>query len=594
MAYTESEDKTKTIADAKKRKEALDLVVKRFNASETFVRPYFEMFQEFYKLYRSYIEEGRLPWRSNLFIPKTFEIVETIAPRVAMSQRTFKALPVEGMDVQNAEAYTDLLKLQFEKTDMEDIVEQLVKESLIYGTSVCKVSWMDNLPNPEVVDIFDFFFDPKARNDQEMKYAIHRCERDIEDLEENPNYDKAAINRLKEGSSTPDNTERQERQAIVGASEPKDDSRKRFELLEYWGTFKGENYIIVVANREEVLRCDTNPYEKWNPFVVVRDTIVPHEFYGIGEIEPNVSLQNELNDIRNQRLDNIKLNINSMWKVLAGGAQYEEELISRPGGIVHMTRQDGVLPMDRQVVPAEAFTEESIIKSDMERSTGSNSPLSGALVSPMGGSQGGVINRTATAWQGAINQADKRFSAKVNQLKRGLIKIGRKFIELSQQFVTEPQAIRIFNQDGQLLFDKNGRLPYVMPEDIKENFDLTVDIEYLDEFQRFQQNSAIAQAMANVPTFDVAKFMVDALSDSGRKDVEKYILKPQPPAPEQPKIAYQLRGDIMPDAVAQILDKHDNIKTHPQEVGAQMRAESAADTQKAAEIQQLNTNQNGI
>jgi len=589
MVYGEKGD---ILTEKQKRTEALELVLQRLGVSETFNRPYFNMFQEFYKLYRSYLEAGSLPWRSNLFIPKTFEIVETVAPRVAMAQRTFKALPVEGMDVNNARAYTDLLKLQFERTDMEDIIEELVKESLIYGTAVCKVSWLDKLPNPEVVDIFDFFPDPKARTDKEMKYAIHRLERDIEDLESNQNYNKEAIKRLKESGGAKNNQERQQREAILGVtSNSVDSTRKRYEILEYWGNFNGENYIIVVAGRQEVLRCDKNPYENWNPFVVVRDTIVPHEFYGIGEIEPIQSLQNELNDIRNQRLDNVKLNVNSMWKIVAGGVQFEDELVSRPGGTIHLTRPDGLLANDRQVVPSEAFTEESIIKSDMERADGANSPLSGALVSPMGGNTGGAINRTATAWQGAINQADKRFSAKVNQLKRGLIKIGRKFLELSQQFMTQPMAVRILGKDGEFLFDSQGNLPYVEPEDIKNEFDLTVDIEYLDEFQQMQQDISLLQTMVNVPGFNTAKLAADIIEKSGKKNVEDYLLPPTPPQPEQPNVNYQLKGELMPDAVAQILDKKENIKTHPKEVASQMRAMSAADAQKAAEIQESLTTQ---
>jgi len=570
MAKNKLEEKVKL-------NKARDLVQKRFRTSQKYVQNYFVNFQEYYRLYRSVLESGRFPWRSNLFIPKTFEIVETVAPRVAQAQRTFKTLPVEGMDVENAEAFTDLLKFQFSKTNMEDVIEELVKESLIYGTAVAKITWRDGLPNPEAVDIYDFFPDPKARNVGEMKYAIHRVERDIEDLEQNPNYDKGVIKKLKgNDGSVKSNEDRMEREALIGVSS-EDRTRKRFEVLEYWGEFDGEQYIIVVVG-DEVLRCDKNPYANWNPFVVVRDTIVPHEFYGIGEVEPIISLQNELNDTRNQRLDNVKLNSNVQWVVTAGGVVFEDELVSQPGGVIHTTRPDGVKPLERRPVPSEAFTEESIIKSDMERTTGANSSMSGALVSPMGGTQGGVLNRTATAYQGAINQGDKRFSAKINHMKRALISMGRKFLELSQQFMTQPQMIRIIGQGGE------AALVPLMPEDIKSNFDLDVDIEYLDDFQRFQQDIGVVQAMANVPTFDVASYMVDSLERNGHKDIKKYLLKPQPPAPEQPNMNYQLKGELMPDAVAQLLDKRENIKTHPEEVAAKMRENVGAEKQQQADI----------
>ena len=47
-----------------------------------------------------------------------------------------------------------------------------------------------------MVDIFDFYPDPKARRDTEMKYAVHRVQRDLADLEKNPNYDRDALKKL--------------------------------------------------------------------------------------------------------------------------------------------------------------------------------------------------------------------------------------------------------------------------------------------------------------------------------------------------------------------------------------------------------------
>lgn len=571
---------------------ALQLVKERFNNSKNFTKGYFANFQEYYKLYRSYLDEGRLPWRSNLFIPKTFEIVETVAPRIAQAQRTFRAYPVEGTDTNAAEAFTDLLKFQFSKTKMEGIIEELVKETLIYGTGVVKVTWgADDFPNPEVVDIFDFFPDPKARNLSEAKYCIHRVERDIEDLEENPNYSKDAIEKLKQAKGNSEaNEERKFREAITGSSSS-DGSRKRCEVLEYWGNFNGKEYLIVVAG-DEILRMDENPYACGNPFVVVYDHKVPHEFYGIGEVEPIESLQNELNDVRNQRMDNVKLNLNNMWKVLPGGVQSEHDLISRPGGVIHMTRPDGVLPLEKNPIDPSAFTEEAIIKSDAERATGANSPISGALVSPMGGTQGGAINRTATGFQGAINQADKRFFSKINQIKMGIVAIGEKFLKLDQQFMDKEQVVRIVGEDGMAI-----NVP-VYPDDIKGGFDLEIDVEYMDDFQKAQQNIGLLQFATQVPGFDVPRFISEQiLAKTGVKNWKEYILPPQPEKPEESKINMSLSGEIMPDAVAQILDKRENIKSHPDVVAAKMREAKAGEMEKQAqianELSQQNATQEG-
>lgn len=567
--------KIKELADKNKNDAALQFVKERFSASEQYTQGYFSRFQRYYELYRSYLQKGKLPWRTNLFIPKTFEIIETIAPRIAQAQRTFKTLPVEGGDVDNAEAYTDLLKFQFYKTDMEDVIEEMTKEALIYGTAVVKVSWGRNgMPLPEVIDIFDFFPDPKARNDKEMKFGIHRVNRDIEDLENNVNYNQDVVKRLKnKKESTSDSQQRTQRLGVIGVT-AEDKGRTRFEVLEFHGIFQGKPHIIAIADNE-LLRNDVSTYgDEWNPFVIIRDQIVPHELYGIGEIEPIESLQNELNDTRNQRMDNVKLVLNRMWRVVSGGVQFEDEIVSRPGGIIHVNRPDGLEPLETADVTQSSFTEEPIIKSDMERTTGANSPLSGALVSPMGGTQGGVMNRTATAYQGAINQADKRFTSKINQIKRGIIKIGRRFLILDQTFMTKPQMVRIVGDEI------GAAIVPVYPEDIKNDFDLEVEIEYLDEFQQMQQNLTILQSAREIPGFDVAKFLVDTLERSGKKDVRRYLLQPQPPPPEEPKVNIQLKGDISPDAAAQILDRREGIKSNPDVVAAQMRALQAKEQEQ--------------
>lgn len=564
-------------------KEALELVQSRFNVSKAYTQGYFSRFQRYYELYRSYLQKGSLPWRSNLFIPKSFEIVETVAPRIAQAQRTFKVYPVAADDVETAEAYSSLLKWQFYKSHMEETIEELTKETLIYGTGVLKVTWNPeyNCPWSEVVDIYDFFPDPKARCDYEMKYVIHRVYRDLDDLKKNPNYNKAAIKKLEAiKSSEQDNSERKARLGVIGVNGD-DSTRNRFEVLEYWGNFgnDGKQYIIVIANGQ-LLRFEENPYQDGIPFIVVNDTKVPHELYGIGEIEPIEALQNEINDVRNQRMDNTKLGINKMFKVVAGGVQFEDELVSRPGGIIHVTRPDGLLPNDTQPIPAEAFTEESIIKSDMERTTGANTAMSGALVSPMGGTQGGAINRTATAYQGSINQGDKRFSAKVNQIKIGIVKAGKKYLKYDQQFMTAPQVIRVVGKEG------NEEFPMtIYPQDIKNDFDLEIDVEYIDEFQQAQQDAELLQIMSGVAEFNTVKLAQDILEKRGKKDVSKYLLPPTPPPKEQTKVSVILKGDIAPDASALILEQRDGIKSNPDVVASQMRQMQAQENAQQVEME---------
>ena len=145
--------------------------------------------------------------------------------------------------------------------------------------------------------------------------------------------------------------------------------------------------------------------------------------------------------------------------------------------------------------------------------------------------------------------------------------------------------IRILGKDGEPM------MVNLLPEDIKNSFDLTVEIEYLDEFQRMTQDVQLLQTMANVPGFNVAQLAIDIIEKSGKKNVEKCLLPPEPPKPEQPKVNYQLKGDMAPDAVAQLIDKKDNIKTNPKVVATDMRAGRLSNAEKAAKIEESLTTQ---
>lgn len=563
-----------------KMKDALRLVNERYSVTKKYTQSYFQRFQRFYKLYRSYLDRSRLPWRSNLFIPRVYEIVEVIAPRIVMAQRTYTVNPVEGNDVENARAYADLLKFQFYQDRNEEMLEELVKETLIYGTGVVKTCWDQeaNMPHAEVVDIFDFYPDPKARTIEEAKYVIHRVDRDLDELKKNPNYSKEALARLEKATGQQeDNRWRKLRLGVEGIV-TSDSSRRRFEVLEYHGDWNGEFSIIVVAGGE-VLRAEKNPYP-WIPFTIAIDNKVPHELYGIGEIEPIESLQNELNDIRNQRMDNIKLNLNTMWKVVAGGVQFEDELVSRPGGIIHLTRPDGLQENVHRPIDGSVFTEESTIKADMEQTSGAGSFLSGLMVSPMGGTGTGVVgSKSAGALNAMIAQADKRFSSKVNHFKFALQNIGRQFLELDQKYMTKEQMIRVVGPEGTSLV-----VP-ILPEDIKHDFDLEIDIDYTDDHEKASQDISLLEALKGVPGFNASMLAADILERVGKKNVQKYLSAP-PPAPEPPKIAYQFKGDVMPDAVAQIVNKTEGVQTHPEVVAAAMHGVIAGSNKEIAGAKQ--------
>ena len=77
---------------------------------------------------------------------------------------------------------------------------------------------------------------------------------------------------------------------------------------------KFEEYLIVIANGDVVVRMEPNFYDyKFKPFVACPNYSRETEFYGIPELLAVRSLIKEANTLRNARLDNINLSVNPMW-----------------------------------------------------------------------------------------------------------------------------------------------------------------------------------------------------------------------------------------------------------------------------------------
>jgi len=60
-------------------------------------------------------------------------------------------------------------------------------------------------------------------------------------------------------------------------------------------------------------------------------------------------------------------------------------------------------------------------------------------------------------------------------------------------------------------------------------------------------------------------------------------MPPEPEKREEPKMNLQLRGDMTPAAVAQLIDKKEGIKSHPDLVASKMRRQQKEENQPTIE-----------
>lgn len=412
---------------------------------------------------------------SQIHNPYSWSNVETIVPRMVAKSPTIVYRPREESDEETSETHTALFDYWWDIDGAFRKIVALIKDGLIYGTGVAKVYWKtvekeittyiydqtgrpvldengDYLvetrkvkahddPTLENVNIYDFFIDPEASELQDANWVIHRYWKTLDALEQAPAGIYKNIRTLKrylsnntaEERSTEEKTRRE---YAYGQQVENDSTVDKVEIWEMWD----KDGLTVVAAGNVVIREQANPF--WHgkkPFIVFRDSVVPNEFYGKGEIEPVKKLQYTLDTIQNQIIDNRTQILMNMWKVKGENVD-ESELVYRPNGIIHVSSEfEDVLPITPVDVTRNASQDLALVKSDIQQALGIYDYSKG------GESQ---TNKTATGISLVQEAANARFAHKIQLFEEALKELGNFILSLYQQFVTDEKVIRVVGEKG--------------------------------------------------------------------------------------------------------------------------------------------------
>lgn len=502
---------------------ATDIVTKYLH-SRTWRNPMKQRWDRLYAIYRTSLEETAYPWQSNIFVPYSFSTIETVAPRMLNAKPQIDTMPRQPDDVPYAKTMNNLLDFEWEMMGMDEVLADAVKEMLIYGTTIFKVFWLNedttktkrvnvddafpdlglvedevtenvyDAPVVENIDLYDFFWDTRAIDIEDARWCVHRMYRTYEHLEEQQKQGIYKNVKLLEDMKTElIDDEKANRRRTMGLSMPVDieesEGKQMVELLEYWE----DDRVVTVANREIVIRDEKNPYRHGRkPFVKMVDQNVPHEFAGIGELEPIETLQYELNSRRNQRLDNVTLALNRMWIISTSAGVDEDELVSDAGGVIHTTDINGIKEIHMPDVTASSYKEEVEVKADIQQATGVSDFTRGVGSESLG-------NDTATGISLIQEAGNSRFKLKIRNMEQALKKIGRFMVDLNEQFMSEEKIIRVMGDEG-------AEFLTIRPEDMQGNLDVRVEAgssmpsneavrrkQVMDSYQLFAQDPEINQ-----------------------------------------------------------------------------------------------------
>ena len=595
------ENKIRQIIDKGKRKrpqdEVHDAIFQRIRDAETHRDGNYQTkWEDYYRRYRSMPASQREG--SNIFVPETFMIVDVITNRTAESlfntRPYVSVLPRDEMNSENARKVQELLDWQLADVINADRIfsEEIIPSWAIYGTVIVYDAWKtvkrkvkrpytENVPitdadgNPvydvgtnaqlteprytdaegkrlvreqeetvyddpvlQNIDLMDFFVDPQATSLEDARYCGHReyrTKQDIAHLEKTAgwkvDWEKVQPVQTKETSN--------DRRAQAGYGTGQDDAailrskKGLYEVRHYWEL---ERHVVFVD--EQCVLDEGNPYWHGNmPYKRACYISLPGEFYGMGLPEMLAALQDELNTVRNQRVDYNSLTLRRMWKMRKGCGLTANDLVWRQNGVLQVENMDDLEEIKVQQLPASAFSTEEGIKQDMKDVSGCHDILMGLAPS----------DETATTTMTKDNNASIRF-------KMGediLVPISKEIISMDQQFMTEDKRV-VLNPEAPL---DDGGSDMISPLDVEGEFDLiyvgsSIDPLANKELTKEKLIQAIQLAL-QIPAYQnapdkVVNMMLRLLQSMDIKAPDELIPEPMPPQPQLPQGGPEMAG-MMPE-----------------------------------------------
>ena len=459
------------IKDIKK----IDKVIEAYDSSKINQATSFDLFKKLYQLWRFYksassnvkivnpigfaITAGLL---SKMFLKTPSVMVNAKIslpeddPNNPMLQQQTRILKKEAEKAQKkVEA---LLEYQFDNPQAEEPTEEeyisFITEMFVLGTAFAKVEWSRETRkiDGEVETTFDdpvfihiptqnIFFQPGAKNIHDSEYIIYKknvTKAHLRKMAEDGIYEN--VEECIASNQAKDQTGIEQARGVGGKGNTSEADKNKIEILEYWEN----DELIVVGNRKHLLRSTSNPNNHGRkPFVAMSYTNVPHEFYGIGVLEPISDMQKITNVTLTQRVEYVSNILNQQYAVVNNGGA-DEDAIIEGYPIVHVTSVQDVAPLNKGMVQSAAFVQADELIREIERVTGFSGYSSGTPQSSQDktrGTKGGI--------EAIIQEAQSRFNLTLKRFEKGVLKkTAQMFIDLNKQHMSETEDKLVMVDSG--------------------------------------------------------------------------------------------------------------------------------------------------
>ena len=306
----------------------------------------------------------------------------------------------------------------------------------------------------------------------------------------------------------------------------KDTLRKRVVAYEYWGYYdiEGNDELVPIVATwvgDTMVRMERNPFpDERPPFVVTNYMPVKRELMGEPDAELLEDNQNILGALTRGMIDLMGRSANSQQGIAKGmldalnrrryeaGSDYEFN--------PNMTPAQGIIEHKYPEIPTSAYNMLQLQNQEAEALTG--------VKSFSGGMSGEAYGDVATGIRGVLDASSKREMAILRRLAKGMTDIAVKIMEMNGEFMSEEEVIRVTNKE----FVKVKR------EDLKGNFDLSVDISTAEiDNGKAQDLGFMLQTMGPNMGLEMVQLILAEIADLKRmpalaERIRNYAPKPDP------------------------------------------------------------------
>ncbi len=443
---------------------------KRFDRAEAYLRPYRAKWLRMYKLYRAYQEKTNYAYQTRLMTPIAFQIVETVASRIAAAKRKTRIFPREKSDAnsKSIQAWDDLVNYDFDVMKLQKKLPRWVKSASTYGNGIAMVTWLadDSLgyddPFFTICDLWDILPAPETEDlEEDCPWLIRRILKSKEKIKREEKFrgDNALYKNVDSLEPKQIDDWKQERYDVnvkkmgqIQSVESKEtdgvaiklsgEKYEREKLIEIWECYDfEEGKLVTLGNREVVMRDDENPYLKVNHgriFLNLSDHEVNWELWAIGHIEPVETTIMEIADLRNQRMDDVILMLDPVIKIRKDSGISKNDIIFAPGAKWELRKMDDVVVERLPDISLMGVNEERMLRDEIERTLAISEYVQGM---PQSSSE--PLGKVAML----IGQSNLRLSSFAQNLSETLTCLANILVEMNQEFIEEDKLYRVIGNE---------------------------------------------------------------------------------------------------------------------------------------------------